>query len=445
MVSPVVLALPANPPVARTREDAGLPEHLMIELILRLLATHGVLRAVAIAARLGLSLQALEPTLQFLRAERLLEVPRRGSFDADVSYQLTESGRLRAADAFERCRYIGPAPVSLDDYLEQSALQGIRDIRVDVQRLSGALGDAVVPESLRLSLGAALNSGRSIYLYGASGTGKTYLAERLVGAVDGAIRIPHAIHVHGEIIQLFDPLVHQRVLEPTAVSALERSAGGDQRWVLVRRPVVTMGGELSLEMLELRIERHGGYYIAPPQMKANNGLLIIDDLGRQKVSVRELMNRWIVPLDRAVDYLSLGSGLKFEVPFDLRVIFSSNLAPDSVGDPAFLRRLSYKIHVGALDETGYREIFRQACDRARVLHSDTCADFLIRDLHRASGLPLYPAVPSDLVNKLVDRSAFLGEPVRIDDESLRWAWDLYFAKDTDPSIAATLDDFGVNT
>ncbi len=435
--------LPPEPPLASSREEADLPENLLIEMLLRLLATHGTLRGADLSARLCLSFQVIEPSLAFLRAERLVEVTRRGSFDTDVSFQLTESGRARASDAFAKCRYSGPAPVSLEDYLEQVALQGIRDVRVDASRLDAALGDAVVSGALRLSLGAGLNSGRAIYLYGPSGTGKTFLAERMVGAVAAAIRMPYAIHVHGEIVQMFDPLVHHRIREATEPQGFDRKPGGDRRWALIRRPVVSIGGELSLDMLELRRDVRGGFYIAPPQLKANNGVLVIDDLGRQRLSVRELMNRWIVPLDRGVDYLALSNGAKFEIPFDVRVIFSSNLPPESVGDPAFLRRLSYKIHVPPVDEAGYREIFSQACARARLVPDDDSADFLVEGLHRANRLPFYAAVPFDLIGKLVDRASFLGEQPRVDPESLAWAWDLHFAPDADSSGVPTIDDFEV--
>ena len=428
-------------PVApRTLEEAKLPEPMLIELLLRHLFRAGELKAGDLAWRLGLVLPVIEPTLDFLRVEKLVEVPRRGSFDADVSFALTDLGRLRANEALEKCRYVGPAPVALSDYVVQVERQSVKGIRVDRNQIRTALGDAVVPEALVSRLGAALNSGRSIYMYGPSGSGKTYLAERMVRTAEGAIHVPHAIHVDGEIVQVFDPLVHLRVEESAAGLQLDRQATGDRRWVKSRRPVVVTGGELTIDMLDLELEPHSRFYIAPPQFKANNGMMILDDLGRQRVPVRELMNRWIVPLDRNVDYMALHTGTKFRVPFDVTVVFSSNLSPTEIGDPAFLRRLGYKIYIGALDETGYREVFRQACVRSGLPHDQAAADFLIRGLHAENRLPLFATIPYDVISKLRDQARFMGEEPRLDPDSLRWAWNLYFAPDEGRDDAHTLDD-----
>lgn len=424
----------------RTLEEAHLPEPMLIELILRHLARAGELRAGEIAHRLGVALSVIDPTLGFLRTEKLVEVPRRGSFDADVSYQLTDAGRARAGEAFDKCRYVGPAPVSLADYVAQVQRQSVKGMRIDRARIRASLGDAVCPEPLLDRLGAALNSGRSIYLYGPSGTGKTYLAERLVKVANGPILVPYAIHVDGEIVQVFDPLVHVPIEEPAGGALLERQSNGDRRWVRTRRPVVVTGGELSIEMLDLEFDAHSRFYIAPPQLKANNGMMVLDDLGRQRVPARELMNRWIVPLDRQVDYLALHTGTKFRVPFDVSIVFSSNLTPAEIGDPAFLRRLGYKIHLGPLDEDGYREVCRQACARAGLPYEAAMADYLIGELHAADRLPLYATVPYDVIGKLRDRAVFLGEAPRFDRESLRWAWNLYFAPDETLGGARSLDE-----
>lgn len=431
----------SNAPLApQSLADAHVPEPMLIELLLRLLARTGELRAGEIASRLGVLLPVIEPTLDFLRADKLLEVPRRGSFDADVSYQLTDLGRQRAAEAFDKCRYVGPLPVSLADYVDRVAQQSVKALDFGAAAVRDALGDAVVSDALVDRLGAALNSGRAIYLYGHSGTGKTYLAERLVRVASGPIWIPHAIHVDGEIIQVFDPLVHRPIAEASAAGVLERQPSGDRRWVKVDRPVVVTGGELTMEMLDLEFDAHSRFYIAPPQLKANNGMMILDDLGRQRMPVRELMNRWIVPLDRHVDYMALHTGTKFQVPFDVNVVFSSNLEPAEIGDPAFLRRLGYKVHVGPLDEAGYREVFRQACVRAHLEFDHAAVDFVIRRLHADSGLPLYATIPYDVISKLADRARYLGEPQRLDEASLRWAWDLYFAADESLGDAPSLDD-----
>jgi len=431
----------APAPVApRTLEEARLSEAMLIDLLLRMVSRAGELRAGDLAGRLCLALSVIEPTLDFLRKEKLLEVPRRGSFDADVAYALTDLGRQRAGEAFDKCRYVGPAPVALADYVAQVERQSMRGTRVDRARMSASLGDAVVPEALAERLGVALNSGRALYIYGPSGSGKTYLAERIVRASAGAMYVPYALHVDGEIVQVFDPLVHERIQEAPGEGALDRQAAGDRRWVQVRRPVVVTGGELSLDMLDLDLEPHSRFYIAPPQLKANGGMMVLDDLGRQRVPVRELMNRWIVPLDRQVDYMALHTGTKFQVPFDVTVVFSSNLSPTEIGDPAFLRRLGYKIYIGALDEAGYRMVFRQACARAGLPHEPAAEDFLVRWLHVENRLPLYATIPYDVISKVRDRAMFTGEEPRLDADSLRWAWNLYFAPDEGTKGAPSLDD-----
>ena len=434
---PAAALAPAPP---RSLADTRLPEALVVDIILRRLARVGELRAADLAGQLGVALSVIEPVLAGLRAQGLLVVPRRGSFDADVCYALSQAGRQQATEAGARGQYAGSLPVALSDYVRQVRRQATRGLAIDRQAVRRALGDAVVSEALLTRLGTALNSGRSIYLYGPSGAGKTFLAQRLARTAIGTIRVPRALYVEGEIIQFFDPLVHVPVEQLAPAGLLDRQAAVDRRWVETRRPVVATGGELTLAALDLEPGRSAHGLQAPPQLKANNGVLIVDDLGRQRVPVRELMNRWIVPLDRGVDFMTLPTGASFELPFDVTVIFSSNLTPAAIVDPALLRRLAYKIPVGALDEEGYRRVVRQACARAGFEHSEFAADFLIRVLHAEYDLALYATIPYDVIGKLRDRALFLGEPARLDAESLRWAWDLYLAPDGGPDGARSLDD-----
>jgi hypothetical protein len=316
--------------------------------------------------------------------------------------------------------------------------------RIAPERVEKALASLVLAPELVATLGAALNSQRPLFLYGASGTGKTWLAEHLVDVIDGAIWVPHAIEVDGEIVQVFDPAVHRRI-ETSAVSdSLDRSRQPDGRWVLCRR----LGGEMTLSMMDLERDPLTRFYKAPAQLKANNGLLVFDDLGRQRSSAHAILNRWIVPLDRRVDYLSLHTGMSFQVPFDVQVIFSSNLSPASLDDPAFVRRLGYKVRLGALDEASYRRVFRQACERAGVAHDETAAECLVHELHARSGMPLLPAYPLDLVLKVRDRAVYQGVETRLTPEALRWAWTLYFAAETaeagfQPTAVHTIDMQGI--
>jgi hypothetical protein len=432
----------ADPSPPASLGETGLPESLLIDLLGRHLLRSGVLQAGDLARRLGVPMSVLEPTLQFLRVEKLLEVPRRGNFDVDVVYALTDAGRSMAHQSMEKCAYVGPLPVTLDDYVRRVRAQSARGGRVDRMAVRRAVGDAVVSEELVTQFGSAVNSGKALYLYGPSGTGKTFLAERLVKVLSGPVWVPHAVFVDGEVIQIFDPLVH-RPLPPGDLAvepALAKPPACDRRWVHTHRPVVITGGELTLSMLDLQFEQYARFYVAPPQVKANNGMMIIDDLGRQRVSAREILNRWIVPLDRGLDYLALHTGTKFQVPFDVGVVFSSNLSPATLGDPAFARRLGYKIHLGALDESGYREVLRQACARSAIAYDEAMADFLLHELHRGSGIGLYATIPYDVVSKLRDRAAFQGTAASLDVDGLRWAWDLYFAPDDDQGGRAGLDD-----
>jgi MoxR-like ATPase len=418
-------AAPPQPPASL--EAAGLSEPTVVELVLRHLLRGADMTVAELAAALALPTPLVAELLARMRSDRLIEVPGRGSFDADVRYVLTTAGRVRADDAYRRCHYTGPAPVSVDDYVAQVRRQKVSDQRIARERLDAAIGDLALPEGLSRTLGAAMNSQRPIFLYGRSGTGKTYLAEHLVQVLDGGIWVPHAIEVDGEIVQLYDPLVHRRIDAAPSAGSLDRARQPDARWVRCRRPVVKLGGEMTLGMMDLELDPVTRYYKAPAQLRANNGLLFFDDLGRQRVSARQILNRWIVPLDRRVDYLSLHTGTTFQVPFDVMVIFSSNLSPASLDDPAFVRRLGYKIRLGALDERAYRRVFEQACRRAGVPHDEAAADYLIGVLHRESGTPLLAAYPLDLVLKIRDRALYDGVEPRLSAEALRWSWDLYLA------------------
>ena len=434
-------------------EDTGLPVPVVIDLVLKHLQRGGDTSIAELGAQLALPLPLLERLLVFLRDERFVEVPRRGSFDADVRYALTEAGRMRADEAQRRNQYVGPAPVSLPDYVARVERQQFSGrygsgARITPERVEEALASLVLAPELIATLGAALNSQRPLFLYGASGTGKTWLAEHLVDVVDGAIWVPHAIEVDGEIIQVFDPAVHRRIDIATDGDSLDRSRQPDGRWVLCRRPVVKLGGEMTLAMMDLERDPITRFYKAPAQLRANNGLLVFDDLGRQRNSAHQILNRWIVPLDRRVDYLSLHTGTSFQVPFDVQVIFSSNLSPASLDDPAFVRRLGYKVRLDAMDEASYRRVFRQACERAGVAHDEGAVDCLVNELHARSGMPLLPAWPLDLVLKVRDRATYEGVEPRLTSQAMRWAWKLYFAAETGeegchPTAVHTMDTQGI--
>lgn len=417
----------AKPPALRSVEDTGLAFLFLVELALKTFFHGGQLKLWDLKERLKLPIVVIEPLISFMRAERLCEVQHRSVTDQEVAHGLTDLGRSRAQSALEKNQYLGPAPVPLDAYIAQIERQTVRGVTIGRDELRHAFDGVVVSDDLLDHLGPALNSGRAIFLHGPSGSGKTFVAEHLFSVLGGAVHIPHAIAVDNEVVQVFDPLFHK--LAPrhdSEVKHLDRRDGHDERWANCLRPVVMTGGELTLPMLDLEFDPLARFYSAPPQLKANNGLLIIDDLGRQLLSPRDLLNRWIVPLDRQVDYLTFHTGKKIRVPFDVTLIFSTNLSPDDLSDAAFLRRLGYKIYLGPVDEGQYKRIFQQVCARLDVPFSESAFTYLLNELHGTSGRPLLAGYPEDIVGKARDRAVYSGLPVTLSDDLLEWAWISYF-------------------
>lgn len=418
------------PSMPQRVEDTGLDFSFLVELLAKVLYVRGQLRLPDLGAHVKLPPGVLEPLLTFMRTERLCEMVRRGATEGAMAYSLTDLGRSRAQDFLQRSQYAGPAPVSLKAYVSQVEKQSIVDMGVTRQKLNQAFSGIVIKEHLLNQFGAAMNSGRAIFIYGPAGSGKTYIAERLVGLLSGGVAVPYAIEVDNEVIQVFDPVVHEPVaVQESKPSVLDRGRSDDDRWVLCRRPVVLTGAELTLAMVDLEFDHKARFYQAPPQVKANNGLFIVDDLGRQLVSPQDLMNRWIVPLDRRVDYLALHTGKKFQIPFDVIVVFSSNIQPTKLADEAFLRRLGYKIFVGPLDETEYRAIFMQVCTQTRIAFAEDGYRYVLEELHGKKSKPLLACHPRDILCQVRDVARFNGVPPELSRELLNWAWDNYFARD----------------
>jgi predicted ATPase with chaperone activity len=274
-----------------------------------------------------------------------------------------------------------------------------------------------------------MNSGRAIFIYGPAGSGKTFIAEKLGHLFPDNVSIPYALLVDNEVIQVFDPLIHKPFQQPAGAGSLDRGRAHDQRWVSCQRPAVITGGELTLKMLDLDFDESARFYQAPPQVKANNGLLVIDDLGRQLVSPQSLMNRWIVPLDRRVDYLALHTGTKFMIPFDVTVIFSSNIAPTTLADEAFLRRLGYKIYIGELSEAEYQAIFKQVCSTYKIDYREDSFNYLVQKLHYKHQKPLLACIPRDLLGQVRDFALYNEVEPRLSEEMLDVAWNNYYARD----------------
>lgn len=424
---------PASLRAPRSVDDTGLPFLFLVDLLAKVLFQRGQLPLPELSAHLKLGTGVIEPLVAFMRQEKMLEVTRRGGSgtDADLHYQLSESGSARAVAAMARNAYAGPCPVPLAAYNAQVAAQSAAGVPVTRTALLRHFDGVVIDPQVMNQLGAAMNSGRAILLHGAAGSGKSYLAERLGGVQDGVIAVPYALMVDGEVLPVYDPLVHQilpATAAPTApVAPAATLLPPDARWVRgVRRPSVLSGGELTLDMLDLRFDSVTRLYRTPQHLKANNGIFIIDDLGRQRCSPLELMNRWIVPMDRASDFLSLHNGHTFQVPFDVQVVFSSNFLPERLSDAAFLRRIGYKIEVPALDAGRYEQVFRQACTACEVPFDAQAFEALLAR-HARQNTPLLACYPRDLLRQVHDLARYEGVAPTLNADMLDWAWSNYFA------------------
>jgi adenylate kinase family enzyme len=343
----------------------------------------------------------------------------KGSVGEDYAFTLTNAGRDLAAERFRICRYVGPAPVSIRDYYLATKAQAAM-IDVDRNMLRDSLSDLVLSDRMLDQLGPAVISQKSLFLYGPSGNGKTSLAERLLRMYRDTILIPHAVEVDGKIIVLYDPVVHQTVDREDPEL--------DQRWVIAKRPFIMVGGELVASMLELHYDEAGGVFAAPMQMKANNGIFLIDDFGRQVMSPRELLNRWIVPLDRRVDYLTLSYGIKFQIPFEMMVVFSTNLNPDDLADATFLRRIQNKVFVEPVDPPTFNEIWRRVAIQKKLPYDPDTVDF-VRSLVLSDGRSeLRACYPMDLCNIIVSISEYEKRPPQMTKTDLQRAVNLYFTQ-----------------
>jgi SpoVK/Ycf46/Vps4 family AAA+-type ATPase len=419
--------LPRQP---TTVEETGLSFLFLVELLTKTLFMRGQLRLIDLAQNTKLSVGVLEPLLAFMRTERLCEVSRSSETETAISYSLTELGRLRAQDFLQKSQYVGAAPVSLQAYVYQVRRQSVADMLVTREKLTEVFRGLVVKESILKQFGAAMNSGRAIFVYGPSGSGKTFIAEHLAGLLSGNVSIPNAIVVDNEVIQVFDPHVHVPLLPDEGGGlSLDRRRASDQRWVLCHRPVIKTGGELTLSMLDLDFNESARFYQAPPQVKANNGLLLIDDLGRQITSAIDIMNRWIVPLDRHVDYLALHTGKKFTIPFDVIVVFSTNMPPSELADEAFLRRLGYKIYVGPQNEEEYRLIARQVCHELQIPYTEKGFNHLLNEHHYKEDRPLMACIPREIMSQARDIARYEGSSPELTEVFLDWAWNNHFAHD----------------
>jgi predicted ATPase with chaperone activity len=421
------------PPAPVRVSNTGLSEAFLADLLLKAAYLEaGTFSLQHISEILSLPFSVVDELAQLVEADQLVSLLSASGYSrATYIFELTRRGRERAEGALQTSRYVGAAPVPLREYVRALARQSIRQIEVDDAWIRQSLNHMVIGEKMLDQLGPAFGSGRSIFFYGPPGTGKTSIAEILGRALPGHIYMPQAIEVGGHVIRLFDPAIHLSLEDKTVGNPqldLSMNMKHDPRWKKCRRPVVMVGGELTMDMLDLRYDGASKFYEAPVQMKAGNGVFILDDFGRQRVEPRHLLNRWIVPLERGTDFPTLHTGLKFEVPFDQITVFCTNMRPRDLVDDAFLRRIRHKIQVQYQTEDEFREILRRVCDTQGITYNAIAAEHLLQNYYRKAGRPLTGSHPRDLLEHIVDRARFMKRPPELTPATIDLAAANYFVE-----------------
>jgi predicted ATPase with chaperone activity len=419
------------PLAPRTAEATGLPFDLIYQVVLKTLHYFGEATGTELAARLGVVFGVLEASLESLKHEHYCEISRGGMGSQSYLYRLTAAGHVRATAAMEFSPYVGKLPVPLAQYTEYMKRFGRHnDIVITRQAVREAFKDLVLSDQVLDQLGPGIAARHSIFIYGPPGNGKTVIAHTIVNLLGGDIAIPHALAVDTEIISLYDPLNHRQ-----AAVAGERSTFlaaehlNDDRWIKCRRPVVTVGGELTLDSLELGYSSRSGLYHAPLQALANGGILVIDDFGRQHVSPREMLNRWIVPLESRVDHLVLQTGQKFEIPFETLIVFATNLNPLALLDESFIRRIRHKVYAESPTHDEFVKIFENCCHERDLRFDPAIVDALIATQLQPRKVKLRGCQPRDLIDHALSLAEYAGEPKELTIELMSAACSTYFLSD----------------
>jgi len=407
-----------GPPTPEELEETGVPQGFLRDLTLKHVASLADPTTGSVAEKLHLPLALTDELLYQLYREKLIEI-RIQSAIGITRYAMLDQGWERVTRLQTQCGYVGPAPITLDDYTYMTRLQAAPSRPASLEMVRDAFRDLVLPESLIQTLGCAINSRSSLFLTGLPGTGKTAVSERLNGPLAGSVWIPYAIEVDGQIIRVYDAHCHR------LVSGRSASGEYDHRWIEIERPMIVVGGELTLENTDLVWSEASRYYEAPFQLKSNGGTLIIDELGRQRVSSKDLLNRWIVPLEKRLDFLTLHSGKKIEVPFEQLVVFSTNLDEKEFLDEAFLRRMGYRARLEIPTPAAYGEIFRRAALARGLSVDESCVEHLLHK-YGAEQRQMKCCEPRDLLNRITDICVFEGRPLQLNQKLIDTAWGNYF-------------------
>ena len=413
--------LKKHPIVPASIEETGLSISFIADLIMKHVNSLGEFMIADVADGVKLPVSLVNKIIEMLKKERLIEVTGGSSFSKiSYNYKITDLGRNRGAELMDLCRYVGPAPVTLEAYRKMVEFQTVKHIVVSHETVKKAFSHLVLSESLKKRLGPAISSGKAMFVYGPSGNGKTAIAETIGALLTETVYIPYAITVGGQIIIMFDPVSH------VPVDCKGGTTLVDQRWIKIKRPVVMTGGELSLKMLDLDFNPISKYYEASLQMKANTGLFIADDFGRQQIEPQSLLNRWIVPLDRHVDFMTLHTGIKFEIPFDMLVIFSTNIEPREIADEAFLRRIRYKIKIDHPSEERFELIFKKVCESNMIPFKKDIFEYLMDNYYHRLRVSLNGCHPRDIIDHIIDSAHYYMHAPRLTREGIDAAWQNYF-------------------
>jgi len=421
---------PARP---TTLEQTGLASDGIASLIVKWLNA-GEASGMDLADRVHLPYNILEPLIEHLRVEQLVQVKSAaGTGTAGYRYSLTEAGRERARRYFETCSYVGAAPVPLAQYTAYMAVLRAQPQEIGAEEVAMGFSHLIMEGEMLQQLGPAVSARRAVFLYGPPGNGKSVMGEGIGRALGGDIYVPHAIDVDGQIIVMFDPVTHEARANDDEGSIIRPDNAVDARWIRIRRPVITVGGELSLDMLDLRFNQMSAFYEAPVHWKANGGVLVVDDFGRQRVPARDLLNRWIIPLEARIDYLTLHTGRKFQVPFDVMIVFATNLDPSSLADEAFLRRIPYKILAKNPSRAQFEKIFEMNCRRYGIPYDPEIVRHLYLHQYGARNLQMRACHPRDLIDHVMNLCRYQRRKPELTAELIDTVCRTYFIEDSQPA------------